>query len=461
MAPMEQCIIPISELSTYIQRWTLRARVTSKSPLRTFSKGGGNGKVFHVHILDVHGGEIRASFFNETADVHFDRLQVGKCYSFSRGAVRIANRQYNTCDHRYEITFDKLAQIEEAEDDNQIETVKLSITNLKSVETRTLPCSVDLCGVVTSANSVFTVTSKEGKELLKRDITIADDTASSITVTIWGDRAKQEDSVFQGNPVVCLKGVVIKEWNGGRSGSLSEGGMLVFRSAAPEAKRVEEWWSGGGKAQSLTALSKAFGGGSSRAANAKQLDLSELRRASEQVLHQPETYSVFCRLALVQMQKRGEPQPLYYMACQELRDGKSLPCNRRVDSSGFCAACNRAGKAAPRFNLRCRFSDAGDNAWITTFHEAAQEVVGLTSEQAQGIEQSEAGREALEGAIMSKYFHRPLQVTLRAKLDTYNGEMRSNVTCVDARPVSYGERGRALLKELREFIAAGPDTITA
>merc|ERR1719210_1468710 len=388
---MEQCLIPVSELSTYVQRWTLRARVTSKSPLRTFSKGGGSGKVFHVNILDVHGGEIRASFFNDAADAHFDKLQVGKCYTFSRGAVRIANRQYNPCDHRYEITFDKLAQIEEVEDDEQIETVKLSLTDLKSVETRALPCNVDLCGIVTCANSAISFTSREGKELLKRDITIADDTASSITVTIWGDRAKQEDSVFQGNPVVCLKGVVIKEWNGGRSGSLSEGGMLVFRSAAPEAKRVEEWWSEGGKSQSLTALSKTFSGGSSRAANAKQLDLTELRRQSEQVLHQPETYSVFCRLALVQMQKKGEPQPLCYMACQELREGKALPCNRRVDSSGFCSSCNRAGKAAPRFNLRCRFSDAGDNAWITTFHEAAQQVVGLSSEEAQDLEQGEGG----------------------------------------------------------------------
>merc|ERR1719210_968310 len=191
------------------------------------------------------------------------------------------------------------------------------------------------------------------------------------------------------------------------------------------------------------------------------MDIAELRRAAEQVMHQPELFSIVCRLAMVQMQKRGEPQPLFYTACQELKEGTSFPCNRRVDSSGFCASCNRAGRAAPRFNLRCRFSDAGDNAWITTFHEAAQQVVGLTSEEAQGLEQGEAGREALEGAIMSKYFNQPLQVTLRAKLDTYNGEMRTNVTCVDARPVSCRERGRALLKEVREFMAASPEASIA
>merc|ERR1719210_1406423 len=283
---MEQCLIPVSELSTYVQRWTLRARVTSKSPLRTFSKGGGSGKVFHVNILDVHGGEIRASFFNDAADAHFDKLQVGKCCTFSRGSVKIANRQYNPCDHRYEVIFDKMAQIEEMEDDEQIETVKLSLTDLKSVETRALPCSVDLCGIITGEGSAISFTSREGKELLKRDITIADDPASSLAVTIWGERAKQQDSAFQGNPVVCLKGVTIKEWNGGRTGSLSESGAIILKAIIPEAKRMEAWWSNGGKSQNLTALSKTTGGGSSRAMNGKQMDLTAVRQACEQVLHQ-------------------------------------------------------------------------------------------------------------------------------------------------------------------------------
>eukprot|EP00420_Gonyaulax_spinifera_P033366 CAMPEP_0197877562 /NCGR_PEP_ID=MMETSP1439-20131203/6215_1 /TAXON_ID=66791 /ORGANISM="Gonyaulax spinifera, Strain CCMP409" /LENGTH=502 /DNA_ID=CAMNT_0043496919 /DNA_START=60 /DNA_END=1566 /DNA_ORIENTATION=+ len=449
-----EAYFPISEISSYVQRWTICARVTSKSQLRTFTKGAGNGKVFHVHVLDVHGGEIRASFFNDSADKFFPMLQTGKCYTFSRGTVRIANRQYNPCDHRYELSFDKMTQVEEVADNEQIEAVKLSLTDLRTVQTRAVPCNVDLCGVVTSAGPAISFTSREGKDLLKREITVADDSAHSIGVTIWGERAKQEDSVFEGSPVVCLKGVVVKEWNGGRSGSLSEGGALILKPTVPEAKKVQQWWSEGGQSQSLTPLSRAFtgGGGAARASNSKHMDLTGLRQASEQVRDQPELFSIVCRLALVQMQKRGEPQPLIYSACQELKDGKPMPCNRRVDSGGFCASCNRAGKAAPRFNLRCRFSDHGDNAWITTFHEAAQQVLSISAEEAQSMEQGEGGREELEGAIMGRYFTRPLQVTLRAKLDSYNGETRTNVTCIDARPVSCGERGRAMLRELHGLL---------
>lgn len=87
-------------------------------------------------------------------------------------------------------------------------------------------------------------------------------------------------------------------------------------------------------------------------------------------------------------------------------------CNKRVGEDGVCPACARAGKAAPRLNIRCRFADFTDGAWLTTFHEAAQSVLGLTADKAREIESREDGREALEAAIRRRYFHQPLQVGL-------------------------------------------------
>jgi len=46
-----------------------------------------------------------------------------------------------------------------------------------------------------------------------------------------------------------------------------------------------------------------------------------------------------------------------------------------------------------------------------------------------------------------------MNIVVRAKLDSYNGEARANVTVVDARPVSYGEHGRFMLKEINEMLA--------
>merc|ERR1712232_693323 len=100
----------------------------------------------------------------------------------------------------------------------------------------------------------------------KRDITIADDTATSMTVTLWADRAKQEDKVFEGNPVVTIKSVAIKEFQGNRQGSIQASGALIFNSTAPEAKRVQQWWAQGGSSQDILELSKIEKGAGGNAA---------------------------------------------------------------------------------------------------------------------------------------------------------------------------------------------------
>jgi replication factor A1 len=449
-----QGCFPISELSAYTRGWKIRARVTSKAPLRTFkAKGNGaDGKVFHVELLDCEGGEIRASFFNQAVDAYYDKLEIGKCFTLSHGSLRVANRQYNTTNHRYEIIFDKEAQVEEVMDDSTIETVKFNISDLRTVQLRALPCTVDLCGVIVSFQPHLAFTSREGKELVKREICLADDTATTMSVTLWGDRAQQPDKAFEGNPVIAIKGVIVKEWGTGRSGSLLEAGALNLQPTMPEADRIRQWWANGGSQQSLTPLSQDGAIKSGQAIVGKPATLADVRKAADEVTNQ-EVFTVVCRLAMVQTKKQGEDQPLHYMACQEPRENSRLLCNRRVDASGFCAGCNRAGKVAPRLNIRCKFSDAEESAWLTTFHEAAQQVLSMEAAEVKELE-STSSREKLETAIRQAYFHRPVQVTVRAKLDSYNGEVRPNISCIDARPVPVAEHGRFLLKEIQEMMAA-------
>merc|ERR1719198_2801387 len=105
------------------------------------------------------------------------------------------------------------------------------------------------------------------------------------------------------------------------------------------------------------------------------------------------------------------------MACQEPRDGKfgSLPCNRRVDESGFCVSCNQAGKVAPRLNMRCRFVDSEDQAWLTCFHEGVSKILGMSGDEVRAMElaareKGETGREELDATIRKKYFDKPMNV---------------------------------------------------
>jgi len=454
MAAASQAIFPIRELSAYQRNWTIRARVTMKAPVRTFRSG--EGKVFHVELLDAEGGEIRATFFNQAVDLHHDKMETGKIFCFSRGTVKVANRQYNNCNHRYEITFDKDAQVTPAAEGSEIEAVKFTFVDIKSVQTRQLPCRVDLCGIVTAFRAPVQLQSKDGKELLKREITLVDDTATAIDVALWQAFAKTEDSKLEGNPVVALKGVLVREWNGGRAGSLSDTGALVFGASSPEAARVQQWWTQGGSAQGVTQISASAGGGGggALAANAKPMSLGAMRRAADAISGtQPEIYTCTSRLEAVQLRKKDQTLPLWYSACCEQREGpngKTLPCNKRVDESGFCPACGRQTKTQVRLLARCRFVDYEDSAWLTTFHEAAQAVLGLTGDEVKVLDPEES----LEGELRKRYFRQPLQLILRARQGEYQGEVRTEITCVGAKPVSHAEHGRKLLAEVQEMLAA-------
>lgn len=462
---MADMFLPISVLSAYQQDWTIRARVTAKGAIRSFNKnagqggktqgGTGGGKVFSLQLLDAEGGEIQAMFFNEAAEEWFPKLAKGTVYTFSKGNVRVANRQFNTCKHRYEIMFDKSVQVVELGECKDIEEVKFTFSDIKSCQTRDVPFSVDLCGIVIACGPVVQFTSKAGAELVKRDLIIADDSACSIGITMWGDRAKQDDKMFTGDRLLALKGVLVKEWHGGRTGSLGEAGALQFDPTMPEAMKVQHWWTKGGADQDLTSLSVLREDGQGRANKGESVDLIDMRKRADCVnADTPEFFSVTCRLALVQTRKQGEAMPLYYQACQEPREGTGFPCNRRVDVSGFCAACNRAGLSAPRLNVRCRYADYGDSCWLQTFHDPAQVVLGLTSDEAADMEKGDAGREGLEAAVRSNFFTDPMRVTVRAKRDFFNGESRTNVTVTDAHRVSRSKHGHQLLREIQELLLA-------
>jgi len=333
------------------------------------------------------------------------------------------------------------------------------LVDLRTLQSKAVPCTVELVGAVVNFKPTFSFTSKDGKELTKREITIGDYTGMSMTITLWGDRAKQDDSFFSNSPVIGIRGVMVKEWNGGRSGSLLEAGSLVFSPTTSEAQKVREWWASGGSTQSLTQLSQdGPGGGGGAAVSANIHTIADMRRAADCVGSSPEMYSIVCRLALVQTKKQGETQPLSYKACQEPQAGSGRPCNRRVGEDGFCAACDRVGKAAPRLNLRCRYSDATDSAWLTTFHEAAQKVLRMTAGKVTEVEDAE-GRDNLEAMIRQTYFDTPFHITVRAKLDTYQGEPRPNTCCLDARPVSRTAHGRTMLGEIKDMLAKSSELV--
>ena len=57
------------------ERWSIKARVTNKSTIRTYSNAKGDGKLFNVEFIDSTG-QIRASGFNVQLDKFYDMLNI-------------------------------------------------------------------------------------------------------------------------------------------------------------------------------------------------------------------------------------------------------------------------------------------------------------------------------------------------------------------------------------------------
>jgi replication factor A1 len=56
-------------------RWSIKARITNKSPIRTWSNAKGEGKLFSVEFLD-QTGEIKATGFTDVCEKFYDLLHI-------------------------------------------------------------------------------------------------------------------------------------------------------------------------------------------------------------------------------------------------------------------------------------------------------------------------------------------------------------------------------------------------
>ena len=105
-------IYPIEGLSPYQNNWTIKARVTQKSDIKTWSNARGEGKLFNVTLMD-DSGEIRATAFNLVVDHLYPKLEEGKVYYVSKARVNLAKKKFSNVNNDYELSFERNTEVEE------------------------------------------------------------------------------------------------------------------------------------------------------------------------------------------------------------------------------------------------------------------------------------------------------------------------------------------------------------
>lgn len=107
-----EAIFKIEGLSPYQNNWTIKALVTQKSEIKTWSNQKGEGKLFNVTLMD-DSAEIRATAFNVVVDDLYEKLQEGKVYFISKARVNLAKRKFSNLSNEYELSLDRGTVVEE------------------------------------------------------------------------------------------------------------------------------------------------------------------------------------------------------------------------------------------------------------------------------------------------------------------------------------------------------------
>ncbi|XP_030008767.1 replication protein A 70 kDa DNA-binding subunit isoform X2 [Sphaeramia orbicularis] len=428
-------IVPIASLNPYQSKWTIRARVTNKSSIRTWSNSRGDGKLFSMEIVD-ESGEIRVTGFNQEVDKFFSLIEVGKVYYVSKGSLKIANKQYTSVKNDYEMTLNGESTILPCEDSSDVPMVQCDFVSIGDLEVKDKDSIVDVIGVCKSVDEVTRLTTKTNREVSKRTLNLMDMSGKMVTVTLWGEEAEKFDG--SGQPIVAIKGAKLSDF-GGRSLSASFSSTLMINPDIPEAYKLRGWYDKEGHAMDGQSLTEVKGGSGGGLTNWKSI--SDVK--TEHLGHGDKGDYYTCIATIVYLRKEN----CLYQACP------SQDCNKKVvDQQNGMFRCEKCDKEFPNFKYRlilsANIADYGDNQWVTCFQESAEAILG---QNAAYLGQLKDSNEAAFDEVFQQANFNTFVFRNRVKLETYNDESRIKATVMDVKPVDHKEYSKRLIMSIRKL----------
>ena len=431
--------MPIESLNPYSNRWTIKARVISKSELRTYnSPKMGEGKVFSMDICD-DSGEMRVTLWREAAERYFELVNAGSVYLISKGQLRVANKKFCSLNCQYEmsLSYDSILQLC-ADEPASLPKIRYSLVPLAEIADKVTNSNVDVIGVVSDVSSAQKIVSKAGRELTKRTAKIADDSGMSIEITMWGGVAEQFPDDAEGK-VVAFKGARVTEWN---EKSLGAGPSFEVEPEHEATTRLQAWAVAGGAADTKSLSVNTRSDTSDR--DSVRACLLDLQEAGVGTGEKPSYFNILATITKINPSTKSE-QSIWYSSCPT--------CQRKVvgeDGCGFnCEKCGWAGEACVyRYMLPCVACDGGANQWLSAFNDMAEILIGKKAGELKAIKDADqhAYEAIIDGAQWKRYV-----MTLRGKVETYQDVSKLKVHIIRAAPVNYANEGKTLLADIAKY----------
>lgn len=460
-------VYPIEGLSPYQNKWTIKARVTSKSEIKYWSNARGDGKLFSVNLLD-ETGEIKATGFNDAVDKLYPLFIENRVYYISKAKVNIAKKQFSTVNNEYEITFEKDSEVFECKDDDvgDVPEVKYNFVPLDQLDSVEPKQTCDVVGIVDSVGELGEIISKASqKPVQKRELVFVDQTGMSVRLTLWGKTAMtygtDKGHVGAGmddRPVVAFKNISVGDF-GGRSLSMTSSSSMMVNPDLPEAHSLRGWYDDEGVAlsskQAFKSYSSAMLGNSTVGANSS--DPKERKTIGEVkdlgLGTKPEGKADYFNMRATLVYIRNEN--LYYTACPGEK-GPGEKCQKKVvcESEGNwrCERCNRSYEAPDyRYMLSANVQDYTGQLWINSFNDVGEQIVGMKAEQLEQLRNEDDG-EAKYNQVLTKAANKMYMFNCRAKMDTFQDQERVRYSVTRISEVDFAKAGNELVEAMKKFL---------
>ncbi|SCU82414.1 LADA_0C05094g1_1 [Lachancea dasiensis] len=435
-------IFAIEQLSPYQNMWTVKARVSFKGDIKTWSNQKGEGKLFNVNLLDT-SGEIRATAFNDNAVKYYEVLQEGRVYYISKARIQPSKPQFSNLSHPYELQLDRDTVIEDCFDEVDVPKMNFTFVKVSAVETLEPNTTVDVLGIIQTVSPPFEIISKAGKKFDRRDIALVDDTNYSVNVGLWGEQALNFN--LPEGSVLAVKGARVTDFNG-KGMSIGFNSTLHPNPEVPEAYALKGWYDSAGRGQQFHSLKQepGTGGPNKEKFIANRLTIA---KAQAQNLGMSEKGDYFNIRAAVNFLKVDN---FAYSACAN--EG----CNKKViqDSDGTwrCEKCD-ANHEKPqwRYMLTISVLDETGQLWMTLFNEQAELLLGMDAGSLMDLKENDADEfsKATQKIQMYQYDFR-----VRAREDHYNDQTRIRYSAANVHNLDYKAEADFLAEELtRTFLS--------
>ncbi|KDO22120.1 hypothetical protein SPRG_10939 [Saprolegnia parasitica CBS 223.65] len=435
-------ISDIASLNPYSGgRWTIKARVTARAPVKNWTNARGQGKLCSFDLLDAKGGEIRATLFNDAVDAFYDRLVPNGVFFFSGGKIKMANRKYSAINNDYEVTFDASSDIVPAGEDHAIQAVQYNFKPITSIESVPPESTIDMIGIVKTVAPCAELTSKAGKQLQKRDITMVDDTLAEIKVTLWSERAQDPTCDTWVDQVLAIKGCRVSEYNGRSIGTFSSTGF-VLNPPLPESARLLNWYRGGGASTATKSLSVGGGGVSAGMGTFDQRSLvTDIKDRRLGYGQKPDYITLKGAVSYIKHDAN-----VSYQACPK--------CQKKVvQDAARNYNCEKCQSSLPtcenRYILSLVLQDSAGSTWASAFNDQGKIIMqGKTADELFELKDANVSlyESLFKAALFKTYLFR-----VRCKAEPHMDDLRVKSQIVNLEPLNYVQESAELLDAIAKY----------